>query len=97
MRLRPTRVLALAALALVVFLYWRPMHTYLGTKHTLEVRQAQVRSLRAEKAQLKAKIALANTNTGLITQARRLGLVRPGERLFQVTGISAWRHRSQQR
>jgi cell division protein FtsB len=91
--LRPTRVLALAALALVSFLYWKPVHTYLRTKHALEVRQAQVRSLQAEKVRLETKIKLANTNAELIKQARKLGLVRPGEQMFQVTGISAWRQR----
>lgn len=95
MRLRQTPVLALAAMTLVAFLYWKPLHTYLRTKHALQVRQTQVRILRTENARLETKITLANTPPEVIKQARGLGLVRPGEQLFQVTGVNAWRHRNQ--
>ena len=55
-RLRPTRLLAIGALALVAFLYWRPIHTYLRTKRALQTRHAQVHALSAEKASLEKKI-----------------------------------------
>jgi cell division protein FtsB len=93
-RLRPTRLLALGALLLVAFLYWKPLHTYLRTKHELQARRTQVRALQAEKARLEKKITLADTAPELIKEARQLGLVRPGERLFLVRGIAAWRHRN---
>jgi len=92
-RLRPTRLLALGALALVAFLYWKPMHSYARAKHDLAARRAQVQALRTEKARLEEKIARADTDPELIRQGRRLGLVRPGERLFLVRGITEWRHR----
>ena len=91
-RVRPTRLLAIGALALVAFLYWRPIHTYLRTKHALQVRHGQVHALSTEKAALEQKIALASTGPELIRQARNLGLVRPNEQLFIVRGVSAWRH-----
>jgi cell division protein FtsB len=94
LRLRPTRLLAIGAILLVAFLYWKPMHTYLRAKHDLQARRAEVQSLQAEKAKLEKKIALANTGPELIRQARLLGLVRPGEQLFIVRGITAWRHRN---
>ena len=93
-RLRPTRLLALGALVLVAFLYWRPLHTYLRAKHELQTRSAEVRSLQFEKARLERKIERANTEAELIKQARLLGLVRPNEQLFLVRGIGAWRHRN---
>ncbi len=93
-RVRPTRLLALGAILLVAFLYWKPLHTYLRTKHELETRSGQVQALRAERTQLQQKIALAGTAPQLVRQARLLGLVKPGERLFIVRGISAWRHRN---
>ena len=93
-RLRPTRLLALGALALVAFLYWKPIHTYLRTKRTLETRHAQVQALASEKATLQKKIARANTGPELIRQGRMLGLVRPSEQLFLVRGVAAWRHRN---
>jgi cell division protein FtsB len=93
-RVRPTRLLAIGGLLLVAFLYWKPMHTYLRTKHELDARSAQVQSLRKEHALLQQKITLAGTGPQLVQQARLLGLVKPGERLFIVRGISAWRHRN---
>lgn len=90
-RLRPTRLLALGALALVAFLYWKPLHSYVRTKHELQGRQAEVQVLRAEQAKLQKKIATAGTTPALVRQARRLGLVKPGEQLFIVRGISSWR------
>lgn len=91
LRLRPTRLLALAGLTLVAFLYWKPTQTYLRTHHELQARQAEVRGLRAEKAQLERRIAQAGTGEQLVREARRLGLVKPGEKLFIVRGISTWR------
>ena len=90
-RLRPTRLLAIAAAVLVAFLYWKPTHSYMRTKREVQARHAEVASLQAEKARLEKKIALASTKAELIRQGRLLGLVRPGERLFIVRGIPAWR------
>lgn len=91
MLLRPTRLLALGGVLLVAFLYWKPAHTYLRTKSTLDARQADVRALRAEKTRLEKRLAQAGTKQQLVREARRLGLVKPGERLFIVRGIPAWR------
>jgi cell division protein FtsB len=93
-RLRPTRLLAIGALVLVAFLYWKPAHSYLRTNRELQTRHAQVAALQAERARLQRRIDLAGTGTQLVRQARLLGLVKPGERLFIVRGISAWRHRN---
>jgi len=93
-RMRPTRLLAIGAAVLVAFLYWKPLHSYVATKHQLEVRRAQVQQLRTEKADLQRKIALAGTAPVLMRQARMLGLVKPTERLFIVQGINTWRKRN---
>jgi cell division protein FtsB len=90
-RLRPTRLLAIGALVLVAFLYWKPTHSYTHTKRELQARHAQVQALRAEKARLEKRIALAGTSQELVRQARRLGLVKPNEQLFIVRGIPSWR------
>ena len=90
-RLRPTRLLALGGLALVAFLYWKPTHTYLHTKQQLQTRKAEVQALRAEKTRLQKRIAQAGTDAQLVREARQLGLVKPGEKLFIVRGIPAWR------
>ena len=91
LRLKPTRLLAIAGVALVAFLYWKPTQSYLHTKRELRARTAEVRALRQEKALLKQRIEQAGTGGQLVREARRLGLVKPGEQLFIVRGIAAWR------
>jgi cell division protein FtsB len=89
--LRTTRLLALGGLVLVGFLYWKPIHTYLHAKQELRQRQAEVAMLRAQKRQLEKRIRTSSSGEALVREARRLGLVKPGEKLFIVKGINAWR------
>ena len=89
--LRPTRLLALGGIVLLGLLYWKPLHTYLSTKQELRRRQAEVSSLAAERRRLEQQIAAVGSGGTLVREARRLGLVKPGERLFIVRGIDAWR------
>lgn len=77
---------------LVGLLYARPLRSYLGTKHDLAQRSANVQALKAERRELQRRLAEANTPEALQREARRLGLVRPGEQLFIVKGVSAWVH-----
>jgi cell division protein FtsB len=89
--LRPTRLLALGGLVLIAVLYWKPLHTYMHTKQELENRQAQVASLKTQKVQLQQRMASIADGDTLVREARRLDLVRPNEKLFIVSGITAWR------
>ena len=89
--LRATRLLAFGGLALVGLLYWKPVHTYLHTKQELHTRQLDVQSLAAERRKLAQQIAAVGSGSTLVREARELGLVKPGERLFIVRGIDAWR------
>jgi cell division protein FtsB len=89
--LRPTRLLALAGLVLIGLLYWKPLHTYVSTEHALRQRQAQVSVLAAQRRQLAQQLASVGKGGALVREARQLGLVKPGERLFIVRGIDAWR------
>ena len=91
--LRPTRLLALGALALVGLLYWKPLLSYEHTRAVLQNREAEVSRLQQQQRQLKARIATVGTGDGLVREARRLGFVKPGEQLFIVRGIAAWRAR----
>jgi cell division protein FtsB len=94
-RRRPplVRWLAVATILVVGLLYYRPLKSYLDTKASLEERAAQVRSLRAERDELARQVAESDTPEALARRARRLGLVKPGERLFIVKGIDEWRAR----
>lgn len=84
---------AVAALALVGLLYVRPLHAYLETRGTLNERRAEVRALEARKRSLEHRLRVSESFAALERQARRLGYVRPGERLYIVRGIGEWRKR----
>jgi cell division protein FtsB len=89
--LRRKRLLALGGLALVVLLYWKPLRTYEHTRTVLERRQAEVTQLRQQQQQLQHRLSTVGTGDQLLREARRLGFVKPGEQLFIVRGIAAWR------
>jgi cell division protein FtsB len=87
------RLLALGGLALIGLLYWKPLRTYEHTRSVLQRRQAEVGQLRAQQQLLQHRLDTVGTGANLTREARRLGLVKPGEQLFIVRGIAAWRHK----
>ena len=89
--LRPTRLLAIGGLVLLGLLYWKPLHTYVKTQQELHQRQTEVSDLAAQRRQLEQQLVAVGTGGALVREARRLGLVKPGERLFIVRGIGTWR------
>ncbi len=80
----------LVGICVVALLYYRPARTYLHTRDTVNARQAEVRKLQAQHRHLQRLVAQSTNDAALARQARRLGLVKPGERLFIVKGIEAW-------
>jgi cell division protein FtsB len=85
------RALAVCALVLAAFLYYRPVQSYVHTRSEVHKRQAEVDTLRAREASLQHQLKVGATEAARLVQARRLGYVRPGEKLYSVTGIAAWR------
>ena len=80
-----------AGVILAALLYYKPVHSYLQTKDALARRSNEVHRLEVEKSSLDARLAGVASEATLVRRARRIGLVKPGERLFIVKGISAWR------
>src|SRR5687767_8165608 len=80
-----------ATAAFVCFLYYQPLATYVRTRTTVDERTAEVKELREERARLQARLVRSSTIEALAREARRLNLVRPGERLYIVKGIDDWR------
>jgi cell division protein FtsB len=78
-------------LALVAFLYWQPISTWAQTRGELATRRQEVAELQAERALLEKRLEESTSLVALAREARRTGLVRPGEQLFIVKGIPAWR------
>jgi hypothetical protein len=71
------RWLVLGVALFIGFLYYRPLSSYLETKE--------------ERLALARRLAGAEDAASVERHARRLGLVRPGEKLFIVKGIHDWR------
>ena len=90
-RLRFGRLGAIAAIVLVAYLYYRPLSSWTHTRGALAQRTSQVQVLEAQQATLERAVEQATSLTQLARTARRIGLVRPGERLFIVKGIPEWR------
>jgi len=85
------RWLVLAGIGVIAFLYYKPFTTYMSTRHAVAERRTQVANLRAETRVLQRRLASSASVQELERQARGLGYVKRGERLFIVKGISAWK------
>jgi cell division protein FtsB len=83
-------IVAIAGACLIGFLYYRPVKAYISTSHQLAARKAEVRALARENAALEQSLTASGTSQTLLEEARRLGFVLPGERLFIVRGVKEW-------
>jgi cell division protein FtsB len=96
-RTRPSRsalVLRwLAALVLVAIAvgYVHPIRAYREARAEVAAQRSEVDRLERGNAELERRLKRTGTADFVERQARRIGLVRPGERLFIVTGIERWR------
>lgn len=82
---------ALALVGIAAYLYYRPIASYVETRNDLTARRAEVESLRLVRAELELRLVNSTSIDSLEREARRLNYVKPGERLFVVKGIPAWR------
>ncbi len=82
---------AVAIVGIAVYLYYRPISSYLETRDDLAQSRAEVESLRLVKAELQLRLVNSTSVDSIEREARRIGYVKPGERLFVVKGIPAWR------
>jgi cell division protein FtsB len=87
------RWVAVAALVLVALLYYRPLRAYVDARGELAQRRATVHRLEVQRARLQQRLGASTSLATLAREARALGYVRPGEHLFIVKGIDAWRKR----
>ena len=78
-------------LVVVAYFYYRPLASWFHTRDALRQRQSQVAVLQRQKDELARAVVKATSLPALERRARRIGLVRPGEQLFIVKGIPAWK------
>lgn len=82
---------AIAIVAAVVYLYYKPIASYTQTRRELAERRAEVQALRRTREELRLRLVDSTSVEATEREARRLGYVKPGEQLFVVKGIPAWR------
>jgi cell division protein FtsB len=81
------RWLAVATVVAIALGYVHPLRSYLHSRGQVEQDRATVAKLDRERRSLDARLAVAKSNEFVVREARKLNLVRPGERLFIVTGL----------
>jgi cell division protein FtsB len=84
---RVGRVALLLVLVGVVALYVNPLRTYVSTWQEAKQRRAEVAELQQQNRKLRARQAQLRDPRQLEREARRLGMVKPGERAYVVNGL----------
>ena len=77
----------LGVFALVLYLYIGPAIRWVETYREAGRQRATVAELRAENARLRERRSTLTAPGALEREARRLGMVKAGERAYIVTGI----------
>lgn len=83
------RWLGLAVVLVIALGYVQPLRAYLDAREEVAVRQADIAVLDGERQRLERRLEFTGTDAFIEREARRLGLVRPGERLFIVKGLES--------
>jgi cell division protein FtsB len=71
----------------VSLLYIGPLHSWYTTWQASKSRDAQLHQLQVENKRLKARRAELRNPGAMEREARRLGMVRPGERAYIIDGL----------
>ena len=85
------RWLAVIGIGLLGYAYYHPLRSWIETRQELSSRGAEVAQLAAQSRELQQRLQASTSLDSLSREARRLGFVRPGEHLFMVKGIEAWK------
>ena len=81
---RVGRVALLGVLAVIVLLYIPPVTHWIQQSQTAARGHAQVRDLKRQRAELKQRLRELSGPGAVEREARRLGMVKPGERPYVV-------------
>ncbi len=80
------RIALLLVLGAIVLLYIAPVSHWITQSRTAAEQRAEVRSLGRQQAMLESRIARLTRPRDLEREARRLGMVRRGERPYVIQG-----------
>lgn len=85
------RWLGIVVVCAIAVAYVQPISAYRSARDDVAARRVEKQALLVRQARLRHRLELSATDTFLEREARRLGLVRPGERLYIVKGIERWK------
>ena len=77
----------LFVLALVIYLYIGPARSWVSTLSEAREKRKEVAVLKAENARLKERRDELRRESALEREARRLGMVKAGERAYVIEGL----------
>jgi len=78
----------IAVFAFVLYLYIGPAVSWVSAYKEAKVKRADVSALKAENAELRARARDLRSAASLEREARRLGMVKAGERAYVVEGVT---------
>ena len=81
---RVGRAALLGTLGIVLLLYVSPLHRWLTQRHTAAVQQSELGDLQQQNRALRSRIRTLRRPAALELEARKLGMVRRGERAFVI-------------
>jgi cell division protein FtsB len=84
---RVGRVALLGTLVVILMLYVSPARHWLQQSSTAGAQRAEVEELTDENRQLKRRVRALRDPGALEREARRLGMVRQGERAYVIEGL----------
>ena len=84
-------------LVAIAVAYVHPLREWRAKRADVAERRAEVDRLERANEKLEEQLAQAGATAFVEREARRLGLVKPGERLFVMTGIDEWKKKNDRR
>lgn len=88
---RLTRWALLGLVAVLLLLYVAPVRSYLSSTDRAAVEQTKLQKLKAEHTELKRQRDALQGPQAIEAEARRTGMVKPGEKPFVVSGLPSER------
>jgi cell division protein FtsB len=90
-RLHVGRLLGVAVIAAIAFAYVQPIRAYMSARDDIEAHRAHRSALMRQQAALRHQLEQVETDAFVEREARRIGLVHPGETLYVVKGVQKWK------
>jgi cell division protein FtsB len=84
---RVSRVALLATLGIILLLYLSPAKHWIEQSRTKGAQQAELKRLQAEHERLVRRVRALRNPAAVEREARRLGMVKRGERAYSIQGL----------